>query len=197
MENIPAVQNTNLVRTAEFLSITFKESDGSIETIGMSSAYEDEVINGQLFEAIGPFLALESTQRDLRATSFNVSFSLSGIDPQSIYVSLSNDLRGAEVKIYRGFYNEDGTLNRNTSPPSLRFTGIVTSYNIEEVREDKDDTFTIAFNCSSIKETLENQVVGRRTNDTSWRNVNPLDSSMRNVSALESTNFDFGKGYQS
>lgn len=196
MENIPAVQNTNLVRTAEFISITYRDNQGVTETIGMTSAYEDEVIDGETYFAVGPFLALDSTQRDLRVTSFNVSFSLSGIDPQSIYVSLTNDLRGAQVKIYRGFYNEDGTLDRTVTPPSLRFTGIVTSYNLEEVRENKDNTFVIAFNCSSIKETLENQVVGRRTNDTSWRSVYPLDSAMRNVSALESTNFDFGKGYQ-
>lgn len=189
---IPEVVDTARVRSAEFIKLTVV--DGSTSTVyTFSSSYKAETIAGQRYTPVGGLLQIGQQNRDLRATSADTSISLTGIDPDNIFLVLGTPVRGSEVEIYRGFYNDAYVLS--TATVVKRFTGIVTSYNISEDfdQEANTDIFTVAINCSSYKTVLENNVGGRRTNQESWDVFyNGTDTSMVNVPKLNGAYFNFG-----
>ena len=193
MENIPAVANNkSLVNNAEFVKLTIyneyaNTANNNVYTF--SSSYQTETIDGQAYTPLGGLLGVGIQQRDIRVTSADTSISLSGIDGNNMAVVLGNKIRGSEVEIIRGFYNNNYILS-NTAQ---RFTGIVTSYNISEERQDNDDNFTITLNASSFKSVLENRIAGRKTNSESWKEYNPTDTSMDRVPSIADKQFDFGQ----
>lgn len=192
MQNIPEVVNAPSVINAEFVKLTVYNEYGNIantSTYTFSSSYKSEVIDGVTYTPLGGLLAVGVQNRDLRVTSADTSLSLSGIDGNNIYVVLATKVKGGELEILRGFYDSNLVL-ANTY---LRFTGIVTSYNISEDRQDKEDNFTVTLNASSYRTILENRIAGRNTNQQSWQVFNTTDSSMNNVYSIAGQNFDFGK----
>jgi hypothetical protein len=138
-------------------------------------------------------LAVGTQPRDLRVTSADTSFALSGISGNNIAIVLGTKVKGSKLEILRGFYNNNYVLT-NTYP---RFTGIVTSYGIGEDLETNfngpTDNFTVTVNASSYKTVLENRIAGRKTNKSSWQVFNSIDSSMNNVYSIADQTFDFGK----
>ena len=192
MQNIPEVVNAPSVINAEFVKLTVYNEYGNIantSTYTFSSSYKAEVIDGVTYTPLGGLLAVGVQNRDLRVTSADTSLSLSGIDGNNIYVVLATKVKGGELEITRGFYDANMVL-ANTY---LRFTGIVTSYNISEDRQGQDDNFTVTLNASSYRSILENRIAGRNTNQQSWQVFNSTDSSMNNVYSIAGQNFDFGK----
>ena len=193
MENIPAVANNKaLVNNAEFVKLTIyneyaNTANNNVYTF--SSSYQSETIDGQTYTPLGGLLGVGIQQRDIRVTSADTSISLSGIDGNNMAVVLGSKIRGSEVEIIRGFYNNNYILS-NTAQ---RFTGIVTSYNISEERQDNDDNFTITLNASSFKSVLENRIAGRKTNSESWKEYSPTDTSMDRVPSIADRQFDFGQ----
>lgn len=154
-----------------------------------SSAYKAETINGLTYNPLGGLLAVGIQQRDLRVTSADTSLSLSGISGNNIQIVLDNNIRGSQVEIIRGFYDN----NYNLTSTAHRFTGIVTSYNITEERVEKDDNFVVTLNCSSFKTVLENRTAGRYTTKQSWQFWYPNDSSVNNLFSISGQYFDFGR----
>lgn len=154
-----------------------------------SSAYTEETINGYEYDPLGGLLAVGAQNRELRVTAGDTSISLSGVGGNNITTVLGKKIRGSEIEILRGFYNNNMVLT-NSYP---RFTGIVTGYSIQEDREDKDDTFTVVLNASSYKTVLENRIAGRKTNQESWQTFNPTDTSMNQVYSIAGVQFDFGQ----
>lgn len=193
MENIPAVANNKaLVNNAEFVKLTIYNEYGNTANNNVytfSSSYQTETIDGQAYTPLGGLLGIGIQQRDIRVTSADTSISLSGIDGNNMAIVLGNKIRGSEVEIIRGFYNNNYILT-NTAQ---RFSGIVTSYNITEERQDNDDNFTITLNASSFKSVLENRIAGRKTNSESWKEYNPTDTSMDRVPSIADRQFDFGQ----
>lgn len=156
-----------------------------------SSAYKEETIANTVYTPLGGLLAVGIQQRDIRVTSADTSIMLSGIPADgsdNMAIVLGTKIRGSKVEITRGFYNNNYVL-ANTAH---RFTGITTSYNITEERQDLVDNFTITLNASSYKTVLENRIAGRKTNAESWKVYYPLDTSMDNVYSLADQHFDFG-----
>ena len=193
MENIPAVANNKaLVNNAEFVKLTIyneyaNTANNNVYTF--SSSYQTETIGGQAYTPLGGLLGVGIQQRDIRVTSADTSISLSGVSGNNMFVVLSNKIRGSKIELTRGFYNNNYILS-NTAQ---RFTGIVTSYNISEERQDNDDNFTITLNASSFKSVLENRIAGRKTNSESWKEYNPTDTSMDRVPSIADKQFDFGQ----
>lgn len=187
---IPEVVDAPRVRSAEFIKLTVvTESTSTVYTF--STSFRPEVYNGQTYTPVGGLLQIGQQNRDLRATSADTSISLSGIDPDNIYLVLGTPIRGSEVEIYRGFYTDNYVLDNVVK----RFTGIVTSYNISEDHDatNNTDVFTVAINCSSYKTVLENNVGGRRTSQDTWDYwYAGTDTSMANVAKLNGAYFDFG-----
>jgi hypothetical protein len=154
-----------------------------------SSSYQSETIDGQTYTPLGGLLAVGIQQRDIRVTSADTSISLSGVSGNNMAIVLGNKIRGSKIELTRGFYNNNYIL----SNVAQRFTGIVTSYNISEERQDNDDNFTITLNASSFKSVLENRIAGRKTNSESWKEYNPTDTSMDRVPSIADKQFDFGQ----
>jgi hypothetical protein len=193
MQTIPAVAgNKLLVTSAEFIKLTIyndqlNPSDVSIYTF--SSAYKEETIDGQVYTPLGGLLAVGTQQRDLRVTSADTSVSLSGLQSDNIYIVLEKKVKGSKLEIIRGFYDENYVMTSTAK----RFTGIVTSYSITEIRENKDDNFVVTINASSYKLVLQNRIAGRKTNQQSWNEFNPTDTSMDQIYSLADQTFDFGR----
>lgn len=200
MENIPEVANSPpFINSAEFVKLTVYNEYGNTSNVNVytfSSAYQSETIANTVYEPLGGLLQVGAQARDLRVTSADTSISLSGVDGNNIYIVLGTNIKGSKVEIIRGFYGtSDGNVANlynltNTYP---RFTGIVTSYSVNEEREGENDNFTVAINASSYKAVLENRVAGRKTNKSSWQVFNSTDSGMNNVYSIADQAFEFGK----
>ena len=190
-QNIPEVQNTPAISSAEFVKLTIfndfaDPTDTTVYTF--SSAYKPEIIDGQSYTPLGGLLAVGSQNRDLRVTSGDTIIALSGIGADNIFLVLGTKIRGSEVLISRGFYNDQGILGNTYT----RFRGIITSYGIQEDREGNNDTFSCAVSASSYVNVLGNRIAGRKTNEESWKVFNPTDTSMDQVYSISGVNFDFG-----
>ena len=191
MNNIPLVNNTDYVLTADFVKLTLNLSNGGTEVVTFSTSYRDETFNGNTYTALAGLLGCGTQQRDLSATGFDTTISLLGVDAANIFYVLSDDykIKGSLVQIYRGFYDGNYVLH-----PVLRYTGIITSWNIEESLDmgELADTYTCSLNCSNYKSVLASHISGRNTSPTSWKKYNPTDVSMDNVPSLINATWDFG-----
>jgi len=190
-QNIPEVQNTSKIKSAEFVKLTvFNDyndpADTSVYTF--SSAYKEETIDGTVYLPLGGLLAVGAQNRDLRVTAGDTIISLSGIGSDNIFLVLGTKIRGSEVEVLRGFYNDAGIIQTAYN----RFRGIITSYGITEDRNEQDDNFTCAVAASSYVNVLSNRIAGRKTNEESWKVFNPTDTSMDQVYSISGVNFDFG-----
>lgn len=200
------------IRDAEFVKLTVPGStDAGGPNYYFSSSYKNETIVDPIdnsagiaraWTALGAFVSISGHQRDLSVTSYDTTISLMALDPSKIGYVLSvgqnqdgsshSGLKGSRVQIYRGFYDENYNLIGTGAKIQLRYTGIVTSYTINEERVEGIDTFTLSLHCSSYKTVLENRVSGRYTNQSSWKNHNASDVAMNRVASISNTNFPFG-----
>ena len=190
-QNRPEVQNQVQISSAEFVKLTiFNDlaNTADISVYTFSSAYQSETISGTVYTPLGGLLQVGAQNRDLALTSGDTMISLSGIAGNNIAIVLGTKIRGSEVEIRRGFYNDNGILANSY----LRFTGIITSYAITEEREGQNDNFTVAVAASSYKTVLQNRLAGRKTNTESWKFFNPADTSMDRVYSISGVQFDFG-----
>lgn len=197
-----ALASSNL-RSAEFVRIDIPgtEAQGG-PTFFFSNSYRNETITDpigntqpvttstQAWTALGGLVQVSGHQRDLSVTSFDTSITLAGIDKTRVGSVIDAGIKGSRIQIYRGFYDEALQL---IGTPQLRYTGIVTSYSLNEERVDTTDAFTLVINCSSYKTVLENRRAGRYTNSRSWKFYNSTDTSMDRVASLNNAKFDFGK----
>jgi len=169
--------------------------DISIHTF--SSSYKNEVLPdlemGNLtYLALGGLLQVGTQNRNLRVTAGDTTIALSGVSGNNIFIVLDTKIRGSEIQVLRGFYDSNYVLDTaNGIYP--RFTGIITSYAIQEDREAEVDNFTVTVSASSYKTVLENRIAGRKTNKESWRFFNSNDESMDNVYSIAGVQFDFGQ----
>ena len=190
-QNIPEVQNTPAIKSAEFVKLTvFNDySDPTDTTVyTFSSAYKEETIDGVVYLPLGGLLQVGAQNRDLRVTSGDTIIALSGIGSDNIFLVLGTKIRGSEVQVYRGFYNDSDIIQTAYN----RFRGIITSYGITEDRGGDTDNFTCAVAASSYVNVLSNRIAGRKTNEESWKVFNPTDTSMDQVYSISGVNFDFG-----
>jgi hypothetical protein len=210
------------ITDAEFIRVTVYNPIGGANTpitYCLSNSFKTETFSGSNFSgsyvALGGLVSISGHQRDLSATAFDTQITLVGIDQTKIKdileVGWNGDipktyhagLKGSKIEIFRGFYDANYNL---IDTPQLRYTGITTSYHINEERQQQVDTFTLTLQCSSYKTVLENRFSGRHTNGASWNpnvlpqydgNGNPTnanyDSSMDRVQAIHNTTFNFGR----
>ena len=191
-QNIPDVVEKPKITSAEFCKLTIFNDfadPNDTTTHTFSSSYQEEVIDGQTYLPMGGLLEVGAQNRTLSVTSGDTVIALSGISGNNIPIVLGTKIRGSEIEIYRGFYDDNLVLG-NTY---LRFTGIITSYAVEEQREQQNDIFTVAVSASSYKTVLENRISGRKTNEESWKFFDPNDTSMDRVYSIAGKQFDFGK----
>ena len=170
---------------------------GPIEgtTYYIANTYKPYTVDGHSYTALGSLMGLSSITDELRVSNGDIGVTFMGIPTDQDYVSLvlNSKVKGAPISIKRAFIEADGSL----SAIYLRFKGIINNYGISETRSQfGEDTYhSVTLQCSNINNILEQKFSGRRTNNQDMTKLYPNDNSWDRTAILQSTAFDFGKGY--
>jgi hypothetical protein len=183
--------NSASIRHAEFIRL---DVDGTPYTFCNAAA--SITVNSITFTGLGALISVGDVQRDIKATSDDFAFSLTGIDPAYVALILSADIKGSIVEMWRGFLDSNNQIiTVPTQQFFKRYQGIVNSVQItEEFKEQQRErvaTLTVA--CASFRQILENRMAGIRTNPQSWQLFYPNDTSMDRTPIIQNQYFDFGK----
>lgn len=197
MTTINAV-NGSQVNHAEFVKLTV----GTAATVyTFCNAAAPITVGGITFTNLGALLNVGDVQRDVKATSDDMTIQLTGIDPASIALILSSDIKGSLVEVWRGFFDSNNQIiTTPTTQFFKRYQGIINSVSITEDfnTELRQRIATCSIACSSMRRILENRLSGVKTNQQSWQfiygsgGVPSTDTSMNRVSEISNQYFDFG-----
>jgi len=183
--------NSSSIRYSEFVRLTMPDA-----TYTFCSAAGNITVNGITFTGLGDLLNIAGIQRDIKATSNDLTIMVTGIDGNNVGIVLSSDIKGSLIEVWRGFLDSD---NQIITTPTLqffkRYQGIVNNISITEDFNDQTRSriATCSISCASIRYVLENRIAGVKTNTVSWQSIYPSDTSMSRVQSIVAQYFDFGK----
>lgn len=197
MNNITPVQNTNVIRYADFMRLTMP----SATYLFSSAPYAITVtqIDANPFSALGQLVKVNGAQRDIKSTANETTITLVGIDTSMLGLVLSSDIKGSQIELWHGFFDANNTLITTGSPTTgglyKYFNGFINSFSISEQWMEEARAFvgTITISASSFQLILQNRTAGRYTNDNSWQDFNDGDTSMNRVNFISTINYAFGK----
>jgi len=152
-------------------------------------------VSGITFANLGALLSVGDVQRDIKATSDDMTIQLTGIDPANIGIILGNDIKGSLVEVWRGFFDANNQIiTTPTTQFFKRYQGIISGVSITEDfnSELRQRIATCSIACSSMRRVLENRLSGVKTNKSNWQFIYSGDTSMNRVSEISNTYFDFG-----
>jgi hypothetical protein len=191
MTTINAVTGSQ-INHAEFVKLTVGTA-GTVYTFCNAAA--PITVGGNTFSNLGALLSVGDVQRDIKATSDDMTIALTGIASANISLILSNDIKGSLVEVWRGFFDSNNQIiTTPTTQFFKRYQGIINSVSITEDfnAEMRTRIATCSISCSSMRRILENRLSGIKTNQNSWQFLYPNDTSMNRVSEISNTFFDFG-----
>ena len=192
MTTINAVTGSQ-INHAEFVKLTVGVA-GTVYTFCNAAA--PITVGGNTFSNLGALLNVGDVQRDIKATSDDMTIALTGILPANIALILSSDIKGSLVEVWRGFFDSNNQII--TSPTTQffkRYQGIINNVAITEDfnNEMRTRVATCSISCSSMRRILENRLSGVRTNNSNWQFIYGVnETSMNRVSEISNTFFDFG-----
>lgn len=196
MDNIAPVQNTNNIRYADFVRVTTPSA--TYRFASTPSAITVPAVDSQPFGALGTLIKVGDTQRDIKSTANETTFTMVGIDTAMLGWVLGQEIKGSQIEAWKGFFNTNGELITSGGSGGLYqfFNGYINSFSIQETWMEDIRQFVgiISVNASSIQLILRNRTAGRYTNDNNWQFFTPNDTSMNRVSFITNINYDFGKG---
>jgi len=191
MTTINAVTGSQ-INHAEFVKLTV----GIAETVyTFCNAAAPITVGGITFANLGALLNVGDVQRDIKATSDDMTISLTGIDPTNVGIILGNDIKGSLVEVWRGFFDSNNQIiTTPTTQFFKRYQGIISSVSITEDfnSEMRTRIATCSIACSSMRRILENRLSGVKTNTNNWQFIYPNDTSMNRVTEISNQYFDFG-----
>ena len=191
MTTINAVTSSQ-INHAEFVKLTV----GNAATVyTFCNAAAPITVGGITFANLGALLSVGDVQRDIKATSDDMTIALTGIDPTNVGIILGNDIKGSLVEVWRGFFDSNNQIiTTPTTQFFKRYQGIINSVSITEDfnSEARTRIATCSISCSSMRRVLENRLSGVKTNKNNWQFIYPNDTSMNRVSEISNTFFDFG-----
>lgn len=194
MTTINAV-NSSSIRHAEFVRMVVGQT-GSTTTYTFCNAAAPVTVSGITFTNLGALLGVGDVQRDIKATSDDMTISLTGIDPTWVSVILGTYIKGSTVEVWRGFLDSNNQIiTTPTTQFFKRYQGIINNVSITENFDSQMRTrvATCSVSCSSMRRILENRMSGVKTNQQSWQFFYTADTSMNRVATIANTYFDFGK----
>ena len=180
------------INHAEFVKLTVGTA-GTVYTFCNAAA--PITVGGITFSNLGALLSVGDVQRDIKATSDDMTIALTGIDSANVALILSNDIKGSLVEVWRGFFDSNNQIiTTPTTQFFKRYQGIISSVSITEDfnTEARTRIATCSIACSSMRRILENRLSGVKTNQNNWQFLYPGDTSMNRVSEISNTFFDFG-----
>lgn len=195
MNVIPPVDNTQSIRIADFVRVVTGTDTYRFATTPSALTIPD--VDSEPFDALGILLNVGDVQRDIKSTSNETTVTMTGIDTSMLGWVLGQNVKGAQIQMWHGFFDSNGALITTGGTGGLYqfFNGYINSFSISEqwMEEQKMYVGTITVSASSIQLVLQNRVAGRYTNNNSWQFFNPSDTSMNRVSVIENANYMFGK----
>lgn len=191
MTTINAVTGSQ-INHAEFVKLTV----GNAATVyTFCNAASPITVGGITFANLGALLSVGDVQRDIKATSDDMTIALTGIDPTNVGIILGNDVKGSLVEVWRGFFDSNNQIiTTPTTQFFKRYQGIINSVSITEDfnSEARTRIATCSISCSSMRRVLENRLSGVKTNKNNWQFIYAGDTSMNRVSEISNQYFDFG-----
>tara|TARA_R110000868_G_scaffold99450_3_gene273658 strand:- start:3363 stop:4016 length:654 start_codon:yes stop_codon:yes gene_type:complete len=191
MTTINAVTGSQ-INHAEFVKLTVGIA-GTVYTFCNAAA--PITVGGTTFSNLGALLSVGDVQRDIKATSDDMSIALTGIDSTNIALILSSDIKGSLVEVWRGFFDSNNQIiTTPTTQFFKRYQGIINSVSITEDfnAEARTRIATCSISCSSMRLILENRLSGIKTNKNNWQFIYSNDTSMNRVAEISNQYFDFG-----
>lgn len=152
-------------------------------------------VSGTTYSNLGSLLSIGDIKRETKATSGDLTISLTGVDGANVAIILGADIKGSLIEVWRGFFDSN---NQIITTPTLqffkRYQGYVSNFSVTEDWNDqmRSRVATCSISCSSFRTILQNRISGLKTNPTVWKNFYPGDTSMDRVPVIASTFFDFG-----
>jgi hypothetical protein len=196
MNPIVPVQNTNNIRYANFVRITTPSATYRFATT--PTALTISAVDALPFSGLGQLVSVGSVQRDIKSTASETNVTLVGIDTSMLALILGAELKGSEIEMWHGFFNQNGTLITTGGTGGLYqfFNGYINSFSIGEqwMEEARAYVGTATVSASSIQLIMQNRIAGRYTNNNSWQFFNSGDTSMNRVNYISTINYYFGKG---
>lgn len=195
MNEIVPVEDTNNIRYADFVRIISQDGTFLFSTAPMVLTIP--AVDTGSFSALGQLVNVGSAQRDIKSTANETTVTLIGIDSANLGLVLGQQIKGAQIEMWHGFFNTSGQLITTGGTGGLYkfFTGFITSFAINEqwMEEARQFVGVISVSASSIQLILQNRQAGRYTNDNSWQFFNEGDTGMNRVAFIQSINYQFGK----
>jgi hypothetical protein len=197
---ITPIQNTNNIRMADFIRVTTQDALGDTVIYRLAStpsALTIPDVDPEPFDALGALVKVGDVQRDIKSTANETSITLVGINTAELGWVLSNKIKGSQIEMWHGFFDDNNELITTGGTGGLYkfFTGYVNSFNITEQWFEEARMYYGAINvsASSIQIILQNRTAGRYTNNNSWQFFTPTDTSMNRVSVIQNINYFFGR----
>lgn len=190
MTTIMTALNSPSIRQAEFIKLTMQSN-----TYTFCNAATQITVDGMFFTNLGSYLQISEIKRDIKATSSDLSISLTGVDGTNVAIILDSDIKGSRIQMWRGFLDENNAI---ITTPTLqffqRYQGIVSNFSITEDwnEELRTRVATVGLSCASFRTILENRVGGVRTTPKIWQVYYSADTSMNRVPTIAGSYFDFG-----
>ena len=195
MNVIAPVDNTYNIRYADFVRVT--TADTVYRFASTASAITVAAVDAQPFSGLGILIKCGDAQRDIKSTANETSFTLVGIDTAMLGWVLGQNVKGAQIEAWHGFFDTNGALITTGGTGGLYqfFNGYISTFTISEewLEEARSFVGTITVSASSIQLILQNRVAGRFTNDNSWQFFTANDTSMDRVAYITNANYMFGK----
>jgi hypothetical protein len=195
MNNITPVQNTNNIRMADFVRINTGTNIYRFATT--PTALTISAVDSQPFQGLGQLVKIGDAQRDIKSTSNETVFTLVGIDTAMLGWVLGQNVKGANIQAWHGFFDTNNQLITSGGTGGLYqfFNGYIHSFAISEqwMEEARCYVGLITVSASSIQQILANRVAGRYTNNNAWQFFNANDTSMNRVAFISTITYQFGK----
>ena len=197
MNNITPVQNTNVIRYADFMRLTMPSGTYLFSTAPYTITVTQ--IDSSPFSGMGQLVKVNGAQRDIKSTANETTITLVGIDTAMLGLVLGSDIKGSQIELWHGFFDADNALITSGSPTTgglyKYFNGYINSFSISEQWMEEVRAFTgaITVSASSFQLILQSRTAGRYTNDNAWQSFNAGDTSMNRVNFISTINYQFGK----
>ena len=195
MNNITPVANTRSIRIADFVRINTGVNVYRFATT--PTPLTIPAVDSQPFSAVGTLIKVGDVQRDIKSTANETSVTLIGIDTAMLGWVLGQNVKGAQIQMWHGFFDQNNQLLTSGGTGGLYqfFNGYINSFSISEqwMEEARSYVGMITVSAASTQLILQNRTAGRFTNDNAWKFFNPTDTSMNRVGIIETTVFEFGK----
>ena len=194
MNVITPVVGTNVIRYADFVRITTGSAVYRFSTAPYAITVSS--IDALPFDGLSQLVKVGSAQRDIKSTANETTVTLVGIDTANLALVLGADIKGSEVEMWHGFFDNNNQLITGAGSGLYQFfNGYINSFSISEqyMEEVRGYLGIVTISASSIQLILQNRTAGRYTNNPSWTFWNSLDNSMNRVNYIQTINYQFGK----